>query len=66
MEDMEKLDEIYMHNLILTNLNFWDPNSRLGHMQFMDLASWLAHEKTMDEEVKKVMEKEDKEPLYIK
>jgi len=32
----------------------------------MDLASWLTHEETRAEEVKKVMTKEQKEPLYIR
>lgn len=32
----------------------------------MELASWLTHEEIRDEEVKKVMAKEEKEPLYIK
>ena len=32
----------------------------------MDLASWLAHEEIRVEEVKRIMEKEEMEPLYIK
>ena len=55
-----------MHNLTVTNMNFWDPNSRLGDMQLMALGSWMTHEETIIEEVKRVMEKEEKEPLYIK
>jgi len=47
-------------------MNFWDPNSRLGDMQLMALGSWMTHEETIIEEVKRVMEKEEKEPLYIK
>jgi len=30
----------------------------------MALASWVTHEETRVEEVKKVMEREEKEPLY--
>lgn len=63
MEDMEKLVEFYVHNLTLENMNFWDPNSRLGDMHLMALASWMTHEETRVEEVKKVMEKEEKESL---
>ena len=55
--------EFYMHNIILTDMNQWDPNSRLGYMQLMALAYWVAHEEIRDEEVKRVMEKE--ELLYI-
>lgn len=32
----------------------------------MTLASWLAHEETRDEEVNKVMAKDEKDPLYIR
>ena len=35
-------------------------------MQLMALAAWLSHEETMDEELKMVMKKEEKEPLYIR
>jgi len=66
MEDREKVVEFYMHNFILTDLNLWNPNSKLGDMQLMELASWLTHEEARAKEVKKVMTKEEKEPLYIK
>ena len=65
MEDREKLVEFYMPNLTLKNMNFWDPNSRLGVMQLMALASWMPHDKTRVEEVKMVMKNEEKEPLLI-
>jgi len=52
-----------MHNFILTYLNFWDPNSRLGYMQLMALTSWLNHEEARAKKVKKVMKKEEKEPF---
>jgi len=32
----------------------------------MALASWMTHEETRAEEVKKIMAKEEKEPLYIR
>lgn len=66
MEDREKVTELYMHNFILRDLNFWDPNSRLGDIQLMELTSWLTHEEARVEEVKKVMTEEEKEPLYIR
>lgn len=47
-------------------MKFWDPNLRLGDAQLMALASCLAHDQeTRVEEVKKVMAKEESEPLYI-
>jgi len=66
MEDKAKVVEFYMHNFILTYLNFCDPNSILGDMQLMALTSWLTHEEERVEEMKKVMTIEEKEPLYIK
>ena len=42
-EERENLAEFYIHNLILTYLNFWDQKSRLGDMQLMALASWFTH-----------------------
>jgi len=32
LEDGEKIYEFYLHNLALTDLNVWDPNSELGHL----------------------------------
>jgi len=65
MEERGKQAEFYMQNLLLTYLNFWDPSSRLGDMKLMALASWLTREKIRDEEVRKLMENEEKDPLYI-
>jgi len=58
MEDKAKLVEFYMHNLTLTNMNFWDPNEILVDIQLMALASWMTHEETRAEEVERVMTKE--------
>lgn len=44
MADKAKMIEFYMHNLVLTNLNIWDPNPRMGDMQLMALASWMVNE----------------------
>lgn len=66
MKDMERLVEFYMNNLILVDLNFWDPNSSFLDIKLMELAYWLTHEVERDEEVKKVMEKKEKDPLYIR
>lgn len=65
MEDRAKLAGFYLRNLILTNINFWDPSLRLGDMQLMALASWLTHEETKVEEVERVIRKEKEEPLSV-
>ena len=31
--------EFYLHNMALTDMNVWDPNSRLGDLQLMAMAS---------------------------
>lgn len=58
--------EFYMHNLILIDMNFWDPNSRMGDVQLMVLASWLTHEEAGVEEVKRIMTRETNEHLWIR
>lgn len=35
LEDGEKVSEFYLHNLALTYLNVWDPNSKLGDLQLI-------------------------------
>lgn len=47
-------------------MNIWDPNARLADTQMMPLASTMTHEEARDEEVKRVMGKEENEPLYIR
>ena len=49
-----------MHNLVLTDLNIWDPNPRMGDMQLMDLASWMVNEETRAQEMRRVMRRENK------
>ena len=66
MEDKEKMAKFYMHNLVLTNLNIWDPNPRMGNMQLMELASWMVNEETRAQEVRRVMRRENIEPLHIR
>jgi len=64
LEDKAKLSELYVHNLSLTDLNVWDPNANLGNLQLMALASWMTHEEARAEEVKRIVEKEERDPLY--
>ena len=44
----------------------WDPNPRMGDMQFMELATWMVNEDTRAQEMKRVMKRESREPLHIK
>ena len=60
IEEREKLVEFYMHNLTLIDMNVRYPNAKLGDLQLMALASWMTHEEARDEEVHKIMEKEEK------
>jgi len=57
LEDREKISKFYLHNLALTYLNMWDPNSKILDLQLMALASWTNHEEARATEMKKVMEK---------
>ena len=43
-EDKAKMAEFYLHNMALTDLNMWDPNSMPGDLQLMAMASWMNHE----------------------
>ena len=51
-----------MNNLV--NMNTWDPNSTMGDMQLMALASWMTNEDTRAKEIWRVMEEEIENP-YI-
>ena len=41
--------EFYFHNINLTDMNFWDPNVKLGDLKLMALASWMNHEESRAE-----------------
>ena len=66
MEDKAKMEKLYMHNLILVDMNFWDPNSRTRDVKVMALTSWLTHEEVRVEEKKRVISKETNEPLWVR
>ena len=57
-KDKAKMAEFYLHNMVLINMNVWDPNSRLGDMQLMVMASWMNHEELRVVEIKILMIKE--------
>lgn len=52
--------------MALTDLNVWDPNPKIGDLQLIALASWMSHEEAKAKEVKRVLEREEKEFLYAR
>ena len=66
LEDRDKISEFYLHNLALTDLNVWDPNSKLGDLQLMALASWMNHEEARATKMKKIMEREETKHLMTR
>ena len=66
MDDQEKMAEFYVHNLVLKNLDTWDPNSIMGDMQLMDLVSWMMNEDTRAKEIWWIMRRRNREPLHIR
>ena len=65
MADQEKMAEFYVHNLVLTNLDTWDPNPAMRNMQLMSLITWMMNEDTRAKEIWRVMGRRNR-PLYIK
>jgi len=65
-EDKEKMAEFYLHNMALTDLNVWDPSSKLGDLQLMAMASWMYHDELREVEMKILLIKEKNEPLIIR
>ena len=51
VEDKAKLEKFYLHNMALPDMNLWDPNSTLGDLQLMAMASWLSHEENRAVEI---------------
>lgn len=56
----------YLHNLALIDLSEWDPNTKLGDLQLMALTSWMNHEEVRATKMKKIMAREQTEPLMIR
>lgn len=65
-KDKAKIAEFYLHMMALTYMNVWDPNARLGDLQLMAMASWMNHDELRVEEIRKLMIKEQNEPLTIR
>ena len=66
LEDRAKMAEFYLHNMALTDMNVWDPKAELGDLQLMALASWMNHEESRAAEIKRIMAREQNEPLFIR
>lgn len=60
IEDIAKLAYSNLQNLTLTDMNVLDPNEKLGNLQLMTITSWMSHEEVRAEDVKRVLEKEEK------
>ena len=60
------MSEFYLHNMALTYTNLWDPNVNLGDLYLMSLASWMNHEEARAVEMKKILTKEQTNPLMIR
>ena len=65
-EDEAKATKFYFHNMALTDMNVWDPNARLGDLQLVAMESWMNHEELRAAEIRKLMIKEQNEPLMIR
>jgi len=60
LEDRAKMDEFYLHNMALTDMNVWDPNPELGDLKLMALASWMNYEESRATEMKIILVREKK------
>ena len=47
-------------------MNAWDPNTLIGDVQLMAMASWMNHEEKRAAEVRSIMGRELSEPLMIR
>jgi len=59
------MDEFFLHNMALTYMNIWDPNTEIGDLQLMALAPWMNHEESRATEMKRILAREKNEPLFI-
>jgi len=66
MEEIAKLCEFYLHNLIFPHPYNWNPNPYVGDVQFMAFSSRLRHEEMRAYEFKKYKEEEKQTPLWIR
>ena len=58
--------EFYLHNIALINMNVWDPNTKLGDLQLMALASWMNLEESRVAEMKRILAREQNESIFIR
>ena len=65
-EDRAKLAEFYLHNFALPNMNAWDPNTMIGNVQLLAMASWMIHEEKRAAEVRSIIGRELSEALMIR
>lgn len=58
LEERAKLLEFYLHKLSLRNMNSWDPNTVIGDVQHMTMASWMNHEEKRATKVHNIIGRE--------
>ena len=58
--------EFYLHSFALPDMNTWDPNTVIGDVQLMAMASWMSHEEKRAAEVRSIIGRELSEPLMIR
>lgn len=66
LEDRVRMAKFYLHNMSLIDMNVWDPNAKLGYLQLMPLAPWMNHEESRVAEMKRILAREQNEPLFIR
>ena len=47
-------------------MNAWDPNTVIGDVQLMAMASWMSHEEKRAAKVRSIIGRELSEPLMIR
>lgn len=62
---VKKMSDFYLHSLALTYLNVWKPNSKLGDLELMALASWMNHEEAREETKSIMIRAEQSNPMAI-
>jgi len=59
IEDRAKIVEFYIHNLVLPNMNIYDP-------KLITLASWMNDEEIRVEDIKRILSKVVEESLWVR
>jgi hypothetical protein len=66
MEEIARLCEFYLHNLISQHPYNCNPNTYVGDVQLMPFASSIRNEEMREKEIKKYEEEELQTPFWIR